>query len=325
MSNKLSYIAAVALFLIGIVFLTGQSPSHSSPIPVVAIANYGPHSSLEAAISGFKDEMARRGFIQNETVVYEIADVGFDPSLIPQMLISLKAKNPKVIVVMTTPIAAIAKAKITDIPLVYTVVTDPIEAGLLKNKNMADNNMTGSSEMQDLTAFLSFAQSLLPESKRIGILYATSEANDAALVRMMKESAAEKNMVVVAIPVDQARDVPMRMQEFKNKVDFIYVGTSGPIQPTLPVISAMARKMHIPLFNADSQAVRDGLALGSFGVDYHSVGRNAGKLAAAVLDGESVTTLAPVYPSAADHCGIINKKIAASFDIKIPDGIEIVG
>lgn len=325
MSNKFSYITLVLFLLLGIVFFAGHLPSSSASMPVVAIANYGPHSSLDAAITGFKEEMAQRGFIQNETVLYEIADVGFDPSLIPQMLISLKAKKPQAIVVMTTPIASIAKAKITDIPLIYSVVTDPIEAGLIKNKKMPDNNMTGSSEMQDLSAFLSFAQRLLPEAKKIGILYATSEANDAALVRMMKESAAEKDMVVVAIPVDQARDVPIRMQEFKNKVDFIYVGTSGPIQPTLPVISAMAYKMHIPLFNADSQAVRDGLALGSFGVDYRSVGRNAGKLTAAVLHGQSFRTLAPLYPSAAEHCVLINKKIAASFDIKIPEGVEIVG
>jgi putative ABC transport system substrate-binding protein len=114
------------------------------------------------------------------------------------------------------------------------------------------------------------------------------------------------------------------MQEFKNKVDFIYVGTSGPIQPTLPTIVAEARKMHIPVFNVDAQAVRDGLALASFGLDYEAVGRNAGKLAAAALHGQKISDLPPLYPTFADHHGVINKKLAEEFNINIPSGIEIV-
>ena len=70
------------------------------------------------------------------------------------MLATLKAKNPKLILVMTTPIAQSAKSKIHNIPLIYTVITDPVEAGLIKETYKADINMTGSSDMQDLKAFL---------------------------------------------------------------------------------------------------------------------------------------------------------------------------
>jgi putative ABC transport system substrate-binding protein len=183
--------------------------------------------------------------------------------------------------------------------------------------------ITGSSEMQDLNAFLKFAKSILPKAKRVGLLYATSESNDVALVNMMRINASALDMSVIAIAVEQARDVPTRMQEFKDKVDLIYVGTSGPIQPTLPAIAAQARKMHIPVFNAEAQAVKDGLALASFGVDYTNVGRNAGKLAAMVLQGKKISNLTPLYPTAADHHGVINKKLAAEFGINIPSNIEI--
>lgn len=293
-------------------------------LPLVAIASYGPHSSLEATIAGFKDQMAAQGFIEGQTVYYERADVGFDPSLIPQMLSSLKSKKPALLVVLTTPVASIAKAKIKKIPLVYAAVTDPVEAGLIADKNQPQDNITGSSEMQNLTDFLQFAKTLLPDAKNVGLLYATSEANDAALVRMMQKSAQDMGLSVVALPIDQPRDVPVRIQDLKNKVDLIYVGTSGPIQPTLPVISAIAKKMHIPLFNADSQAVKEGLALGSFGVDYYKVGKNAGELAVAILNGIPVSELPPKYPTAADHHALVNRKIAQEFQITIPPGIDIV-
>jgi putative ABC transport system substrate-binding protein len=128
----------------------------------------------------------------------------------------------------------------------------------------------------------------------------------------------------MAVPVDQSRDIPMRMQDFKGKIDFIYVGTSGPIQPALPIIASEAQKISIPVFNAEDQAVRDGLALASFGVNYESVGKNAGKLTAKVLKGENISDIAPVFPDHKDHKCFVNKKLAEKFGIKIPSGATAI-
>ncbi|GHT92775.1 hypothetical protein FACS1894122_07030 [Alphaproteobacteria bacterium] len=122
----------------------------------------------------------------------------------------------------------------------------------------------------------------------------------------------------------QARDIPIRMQKFRNKADFIYVGTSGPIQPALPTIASEAQKMGIPVFNSGDQAVRDGLVLASFGANYESVGRNAGKLVAKLLIGADIKTLAPIYPGSCDHQCFINKKLADKFGITIPKNASIV-
>ncbi|CAK8162482.1 putative ABC transport system substrate-binding protein [Candidatus Xenohaliotis californiensis] len=317
-------IFAISILCLLTALYTNYFIAKNESLPIVAIANYGSHASLDATISGFKDQMQMEGFAENQNIRYEIADVGFDPHLISQMLINLKAKNPKAILVMTTPIAQAAKGKIHDIPLIYTAITDPIEAGLIKDQYKSDGNITGSSDKQDLKAFLKFSQSILPEARRVGLLYATSEANDNALVNMMKTSASDFNMSVIAVPLEQARDAQIRMKEFKNKVDFIYVGTSGPIQPTLPVISAEALKMYIPVFNVEVQAVKNGLALASFGIDYTTVGRNAAKLAADVLRGQKISDMTPLYPTSEDHCGVINKKLAIKLGITIPPNIEIV-
>ncbi len=296
----------------------------TNQLPVIAIANYGPHSSLNDTITGIKEQLEKEGYVEGKNVHYEIKDVSFDPGLISQMLLSLKAKNPKLMIVMTTPIAQAAKAKIRDIPLIYSVITDPIEAGLIKEKYQPHENMTGSSDMQDIESVLKFAKSILPSAKRVGLLYATSESNDIALKNMMELSAAKFGMKVIAVQIEQARDVQIRMQEFNNKVDFIYVGTSGPVQPTLPVIAAEARKMHIPILNADAQAVKDGLALASFGVNYIAVGENTGRLAAATLNGVNIKEIKPIYPSIDNHIQLINKKLANEYGIDISANMNIV-
>ncbi len=291
---------------------------------LVAIANWGPHNSLEESIQGLKAELTRQGFIEGEKIHYEIADVGFDPSLIGQMITKLKSSNPKVMVVLGTPVAQSAKNLVKDIPLVFGDITDPVEAGLVKKANKAAGNMSGASDKQDLNILLDFAKKLIPHAHTVGVLYSTAEANDAALVKMLEAAAEKAQMQVIAVPVDQARDVPMRMQAFKDKVDFIYVGVSGPIQPTLPAIVAAADKMKIPVFNADSEAVQKHQVLASFGVDYRRVGRNMGRIVGYLLNRGHISDVGPMYPTASEHHGFISKKKAESLDIPLPASLDNV-
>ncbi|MDR1334146.1 MAG: ABC transporter substrate-binding protein [Holosporaceae bacterium] len=292
-------------------------------LPVVAIANYGPLKDLEISIQGIKDELAERGFIENKTVKIEVADIAFDHSLIPQTVAKLKNLEPKVMVVISTPIAQFARGRIHDIPLVFHAITDPVAAGLLKDKEQANDNITGSSDMQNLEVLLKFVKTILPKAKAVGLLCLTSDSNDAALLEMMKKSANSFGLAVVAIPVDQVRDIPMRMQELKGKVDFIYVGASG-LHAAMPSITSEASKMNIPVFDSEDQSVRDGLALASFGVSYESVGRNAGKLVARLLKGDSVKDLPPIFPKTEDHRCFVNKRLAEKFGIQIPEDATVV-
>ena len=307
---------------------------YTARLPTVVIANYGPHASLDAVVIGIEEQLAKEGFAQNKDldylfaqkkgINYLIKDIGFDPSLIPLLFTDIKKIKPKVLVVITTPVAQFAKGNIKDIPLVYSAITDPIEAGLIKRKNEPDKNMTGSSDQQDLQAFLKFTKKLLPRAKNIGILYATSESNDRSLVNAMRAAALNFHMNVVAIPVIQSRDVSTDVRAFSGKVDLIYVGSSGPIQPALPAIVVEAEKMHIPVFNVEEQAVRDGLVLASFGVNYKKVGENTGKLVAALLKGKNIKELPPIYPKSTDQHAVINKKQAEKFGISIPKDVEVV-
>ena len=147
-------------------------------LPVVAIANYGPHASLKELIGGVKEQL------QNE-VKFKEADVNFEQTLIIQMLYKLKANKPKVMVTMGTPITQAAKNLIKDIPIVFAAVTDPVDAGLITERNKPHTNLTGVSDSQDLKIFMAFVKTLMPDAQSIGLLYATSETNDTTLVKMM--------------------------------------------------------------------------------------------------------------------------------------------
>ena len=211
------------LLLVGLISLAlyaAYQPS-SSKLPIIAIANYGSHASLNESIQGIKDGLLSKGFKDQENIQIHILDVNFDLTLIHQMLSKLRASRPKAIIVVGTPIAQSAKNTINDIPIVFTDITDPVAAGLLQTPLVTQGNITGASDRQDLRVLLTFAKKILPQSKRVGLLYATSEANDIALVEMMKSAAKDLQIEVICIPIDHARDVPFRMQALKGKVDFM--------------------------------------------------------------------------------------------------------
>jgi putative ABC transport system substrate-binding protein len=305
------------------IFMTATARCHD--LPVVAIANYGSILEIEISINkGIKEELRRRGYVEGKTVKYIIKDVALDHALIPQMVTELAAQNPKVMVVVSTAIAQFAKGKIKDTPLVYHAITDPVDAGLIKTEDKPDGNMTGSSDKQNLDSVLKFAKSILPKAKTVGMLCLTSDSNDASLFKMMEKATGKNGMKVVMVPVDQTRDIPIRMQKLKGKADFIYVGASG-LHAAMPAIALEARKMSLPVFDSEDQSVRNGLALASFGVNYEAVGKNTGAIVAKILGGAKVSDLPPVYPTDQDHRCFISRKLAKEFGVEIPDGVEVVG
>ncbi|MFT8258213.1 MAG: ABC transporter substrate-binding protein [Candidatus Symbiodolus clandestinus] len=312
----LLYTSLLALCLI--VGLKIRQQSANSNLPLVAIANYGPHASLNATIEGIQQQLAKQGFIEQQTVRYAISDVGFDAALIPQMVKQLQQLKPTVMVLLTTPVAQFAKGAIRQIPLVYSAITDPVAAGLLTQADQPTANLTGCSERQDLQRLLTFAQQLLPHAKRLGLLYATAESNDQALRQMLRKAAEQQGLSLLALPINQAREVPLQLTQFQGKVDFIYVGSSGPIQPSLPTIAREAKKMGIPVFNVDASAVRQGEVLASFGVDYQKIGRKTGELITAILRGALPNQLPPCYPTAEDHQAVLSRRQAMAFHIPLP-------
>ena len=308
------FVITVAIALVTVLIIIA-SWSRLEKLPVVAIANYGPHASLQETIEGIREQL-------QDEVVFKIADVNFDQTLIIQMLHKLKANKPKVIVTIGTPITQAAKNLIKDVPIVFAAVTDPIEAGLVTASNKPHKNITGVSDQQDLKLFISFVKTLMPDVKTVGLLYATSEANDAALVKMMQTAAELYDMEVLPVSVEHSRDIPLRMQLFNGNVDLIYVGVSGTIQPSLPAIVASADRMQIPVFNVNEDAVLNHYVVGSFGVNYRKLGNHVATIIKQILQGVDIKNIELIYPDLSDFQGFISKKRAEQFGINLPSDLN---
>lgn len=302
--------------------LAAFSSAWADPIKI-AIANFGDHPQLNESIAGFKKELAREGYVEGKDVVYELSHTNFDATLLPQMIAKLQASKPKLIYTITTPVSQVAKKALASsgIPIVFGVVTDPVAAKLTPSWDKGDTGITGSSDLQDVGAVMQFAHKLVPGAKHFGMPYNPGEANDVALLELVKKAGTANDFKVVSVGVDSANDIQQRITSLKGKVDVLYNPTSNLLQPATPAVSAASRQIGVPLMNADPEPVRKGLAVAAVAVRYERVGENAGKLAARILKGEDPKNIAPVKPTLADHETVVSRTALKAFNLKVSPAI----
>jgi len=293
----------------------------------IAVANFGDHPQLNAVVDGFKAELAASGYKEGEGASYTVDHVNFDTTLVPQMLKKIEAEKPALILVITTPVAQMAKNALSasGIPMVFAAVTDPVAAGLVPSWDKGAPEMSGASDMQDVAATLSFARKLLPDAKSLGVPHNPGEANDLAIVEVLKTEGAKQGFSVVPLGIDNANDIPQRVASLKGQADVIYVPGSNLIQPAIAAVASAAKEAQIPIVNTDDGPVKQGIVPASFAMSYEKVGHNAGKIAARILKGEKPADIAPSKPAYEDHAAAVSKKAAEAFGMTIPDSFKDCG
>jgi putative ABC transport system substrate-binding protein len=273
----------------------------------VAIANFGPHGSLEQVISGFKQALADKGFVEGKNVTYDYSHCNFDPSLVPQVLSKLEAGKPDVMLTVTTPMtqAAVKIVRDQSIPIVFAPVTDPVAAGLVPDWQHGSARFVGASNMQSIEAVFDFARKLLGNVKSFGMLYNPGDANDVANKNLAESAAKAAGIEFKAIAVDAVGDIGPRAAALEG-VDFIYAIPSSLLMPALPAIASTADRMKIPVISSSPQGAQDHVVLGAMSVSWTKVGYQAGLRAADILSGKKPSELSNYKPAAEDHTAVIS-------------------
>ncbi|MDO4268037.1 MAG: ABC transporter substrate-binding protein [Eubacteriales bacterium] len=271
---------------------SGGSSSESEGEPVdgtytVGIAQFADHGSLDNCRTGFLQGLAEEGFIEgkNLTVLYENAQA--DGGTASQIMDNFLSKDVDMICAIATPVAqaAYGAAKGTDVPVIYTAVTDPVLAELAGEDGTPAGNITGTSDKLPVESQLQMIRTLLPDAEKIGIMYSTSEVNSESTIAEYKAAAPEYGFEIVESGISSTADIPLAADALLEKVDCINNLTDNTVVSSLPVILDKAEKKNIPVFGSEIEQVKIG-CLAAMGLDYISLGEQTGRMAAEVLKGE---------------------------------------
>ena len=300
---------------------SGEAKAENGASYTIGIGQFAAHGSLDNCREGFLQGLAEEGIVegQNLTVLYENAQA--DGGIASQIVTNFVSQKVDLLCGIATPMdqSAYGVGKKHDIPVIYTAVTDPIAAELANTDGTPVGEVTGTSDKLPVTEQLAMIREILPDAKTIGIMYTTSEVNSLSAIEEYKIAAPEYGFEIVETGISTTADVPLAADSLLSKVDCVTNLTDNTVVASLPMILDKANKLNVPVFGSEIEQVKIG-CLAAMGLDYIDLGKQTGKMAAAVLKGEKKASEMDfeVIEEAAFYG---NEKVAENLGITFPEDL----
>ncbi len=284
----------------------------------VAVTAIVEHPALDAARDGVKEALATAGYKEGENLKFVYQSAQGNPATAAQIARQFAGDGPDVIVPISTPSAQAAVSATRDIPIVFTAVSDPLGAQLVKDMDKPGGNVTGLSDMSPVAEHVALIKEILPNTKTIGYLYNSGEANSVSLLAVLKAEAEKAGLTVVESAATKSAEVQGAARALIGKADAIYVPTDNTIISALEGAVGVAEEAKLPLFTADTDSVSRG-SLAALGFNYHDVGKQTGEIVVRILKGESPGDIAVKVAAGSDL--VINKAAAAKMGVTLPESV----
>ncbi|MBB3313529.1 putative ABC transport system substrate-binding protein [Rhizobium sp. BK196] len=306
-SILLAFAAALALTL----------PAKADDV-TVAVTAIVEHPALDAARNGVRDALAAAGYKEGENLKFVFESAQGNPATAAQIARQFAGDGPNVIVPISTPSAQAVVSSTRDIPVVFTAVSDPLGAQLVKNMDKPGGNVTGLSDMSPVGEHIALIKEILPDVKTIGYLYNSGEANSVSLLAALKAEAEKAGITIVESAATKSAEVQGAARALVGRADAIYIPTDNTIISALEGAVAVAEESKLPLFTADTDSVSRG-SIAALGFNYYDVGKQTGEIVVRVLKGENPGDIAVKTAAGSDL--VINKAAAAKMGVTLPESV----
>jgi putative ABC transport system substrate-binding protein len=284
----------------------------------IGITQIVSHPALDATAQGFIDALQQAGFVEGKNVTFDEQNAEGDMANATTIAQKFVGDKDDLIFSIATPTSQAAVKATTTIPIVFGAVTDPVAAGLVKNAEAPEANVTGASDMLPVQPHLDLIKQIVPNVKTIGLLYSSGEANSVALVEKEKAAAAAMGLKVVEATAASSAEVLAAAQSLVGRVDAISVLTDNTVVSALESVVKVCQENKIPLIAGDLDSVKRG-AVAAYAFDYYQHGLQAGQMAVKVLQG---TPIAQVPVEYAQNLQLaVNTAAATAMGVTIPDDL----
>lgn len=284
----------------------------------IGISQIVEHPALDSAREGFLNALLDNGYKNGENIKINYQNAQNDISIAQAIANGFVSDSVDMILAIATPSAQAAYNASKKIPILITAVTDPVGAGLVKDKDKPETNVSGTSDATPIRSQFTLIKELLPNAQKIGIVYNTSEQNSIAQVEEARKIAKELSLVIVERGVTNVNEVAQALDVILGEVDVLYTPTDNLIVSATPLVVSKTLDRKIPLIACIEDQVVNG-ALATETIDYYKLGYQTGERAVEVLQGRSISEI-PVETLKNTEL-IVNKKTALLLGIELSEGL----
>ena len=271
------------------------------------------HAALDAANKGFVAAIEESGI----DAKINQQNAQNDQSACQTIASTLVNEGCDLILAIATPAAQALAGATSDIPIVCTAITDFAASGLVEDNAAPGGNVTGTSDMNPVADQIELLHQLVPEAKKVGLLYCTAEANSKIQIDLAAEQLDALGMEGVEYTASSSNEVQQVVESMVDKVDAIYTPTDNTIASAMTVIAAIANENKVPTMCGEVAHVEAG-GLASISINYEELGRRAGEMAVRILTEGADPAEMPIETMSADECDLVyNGKTASELGIDV--------
>ncbi|MDD3999823.1 MAG: ABC transporter substrate-binding protein [Bacilli bacterium] len=312
------FIVLILFVFCGIVFVGCKNDD----LIEIGILQYIDHNALSAAKDGFIDGLAAEGFIDGENIRITIRNPQANAPTLSLQAKELVRKSDLILAIATPAASAVvneAKEQGKNTPILFTAVTDPVDAKLIDSNEAPGGNVTGTNDMNPITEQISLVKQLVPDAEKLGIIYTASETNSEVQANIAKIEAEKLGLEVIVSTIQVITDLQPVANQLASEVDALYIPTDNLIAGTMGVVKDILLAKKIPAIVGEPNIVDAGGSI-TYGVNYYELGKLTAEMAVKILkDKTSPKDIPSVGMSEFDL--VINKKQLDELEIEIPEAL----
>ncbi|MFC8688726.1 ABC transporter substrate-binding protein [Brevibacillus porteri] len=298
---------------------TTPAPSTETKQLTIGISQFVEHPALDAAREGFISQLAKNGYEKDKQVKIDVQSAQASMDTAIQIAQKFEADKVDLVLAIATPTAQAAAQTSKTIPILFTAVTDPVEAGLVAAMDKPGANVTGTSDMNPVEEQLKLIKEMKADAKTVGIIYSSGEVNSKVQVDAAKAVAGKLGLEIKEAAITSATEVKQAAESMVGKVDAFYVPTDNMVVSSIAAVIGVAEAQKIPVIAGEENSVKSG-AIATYGIDYTKLGEQTADMAAKILKGEAKPADMAVEVQAEMKL-VLNKKAAEKMGVTIPQAM----
>lgn len=271
-----------------------SSKNANKDVVHIGILQYVEHPSLSAARKGFVAELKKEGYVDGKNLKLDYENAQGDQSNLQTISTNLLSNNDLVLGI-ATPAAQTLSNLSTDVPVLFTAVTDPVSAKLVKTMEKPEGIATGTSDMSPISKQVELLQKVMPNVKKVGIMYTTNERNSEVQVEEAQKEFAKAGIDVLTKGISSTNDVQDTAKSLMSQTQVLFIPTDNMIVSAISLITELSKEMKVPVVGGSADIVEQGV-LFTYGANYEALGRQTAKLAVRIIKGEDVSKVSAEYP-----------------------------
>lgn len=287
----------------------------------IGVSQFVTHDALDASYKGFVDGLSEAGYVDGENIKIDYQNASGDQSNCTTIAQKLVTDDNDLILAIATNAAQACANATSEIPILITAVTDPEATGLVESNEAPGGNVSGTSDLTPVAEQMKLLKRILPEAKKVVILYCSSEVNSQIQAEMAVKEAENLGLEAVHATVSASTEIQQVIESLIDKVDAIYAPTDNMIASGMATVAMIANENNLPVIVGEEGMLSEG-GLATYGINYYELGKQTAAQAVKIIENKAKIESMPIEYINADNVKLkINEEVATQLGVTFPDDV----